>query len=150
MNLGAYTQLYLTYNLHKKGLTAHSFYAILSIEKREGNKTMAIKYSVENRTYHAGIERNARLEALERVLGFTKIVIERTTIKNGRYVREGITSSGILIVRPLHEDKIITAFMVRVEKAASVCHGAGKKQIPPKLYEKIIKNAQRHPELFNI
>ena len=89
---------------------------------------------------------NARISKVN----LSKIVIERTTIKNGRYVREGITSSGILIVRPLHEDKIITAFMVRVEKAASVCHGAGKKQIPPKLYEKIVKNAQRHPELFNI
>ena len=126
------------------------FLCYTKYRKKRGDKTMAIKYNVENRTYHAEIERNARLEALENVLGFTKIVIERTTIKNGRYVREGITSSGILIVRPLHEDKIITAFMVRVEKAASVCHGAGKKQIPPKLYEKIVKNAQRHPELFYI
>ena len=111
---------------------------------------MAIKYSVENRTYHASVERSDRLETLERVLGFTKIVIERKFFRNGRWVREGITSSGILVVRPLDEDIIITAFMVRVEKAAAVCYDAGKKQIPPKLYEKIVKNAQRHPELFYI
>lgn len=112
---------------------------------------MAIKYNLENRTYHAEIERADRLETLEKVLGFTKIVVEQVIQrKDGRWVREGITSSGILIVRPINEDIIITAFMVRKEKAVALCRNSGKKQVPPKLYEKIVKNAQRHPELFYI
>ena len=111
---------------------------------------MAIKCSMEKQTYHAGVERAERMARLEECLGFTNIVVERVCVRNGRAVREGITSSGILVVRSLNSDAIVTAFMVRIEKAYAVCRDAGKKQIPPKLEAKIRKNAIRFPELFNI
>lgn len=109
---------------------------------------MAIKYDRENQTYHAKVENKRRMALLGEKLGFTNIVVER--IDYSRNTREGITSSGILVVRPLDSDVIITAFMVRFNKASAVCKAAGKSCVPPKLAAKIRKNAERFPELFGI
>lgn len=109
---------------------------------------MAIKYDRESRTYHAQVDNKIRMELLDKKLGFTNIVVER--IDYTRNTREGITSSGILVVRPLDSDVIITAFMVRFNKASAVCKAAGKSCVPPKLAAKIRKNAERFPELFGI
>ena len=110
---------------------------------------MAIKYDRENKTIHAEFERSKRFFLLDKYLGFTNIVIEIVE-KNeeGKLARKGLTSSGIIVVRCLHEDKIITAYMAHDYQAERICRKAGKKCAPPKLMDKVKKNAKRHPELF--
>ena len=99
-------------------------------------------------SYHAAYERADRLQALEEVLGFTKIIIEVPVVEEQK--RYCLTSSGILIVKNLHRDYVITAFMATVNQAYRICRMGGKSKIPPKLEKKIIKNNERHKELFYI
>lgn len=99
-------------------------------------------------SYHMTYERADRLQILEDTLGFTKIVLEVPVVnENKRYC---LTSSGILIVKSLYDDFVITAFMVTVDQCYYICRLAGKGQIPPKLHKKIVKNIERHPELLYI
>lgn len=110
---------------------------------------MATTYNRNNRTEHAWIDHTARMALIEEYLGFTNIVVEIIEKrKDGRITRKGLTSSGVVVVRCLNEDKIITAFMAHDYQAEGICRKAGKKCVPPKLMEKIKKNAKRHPELF--
>lgn len=110
---------------------------------------MAITYNRNNRTEHAWIDHVTRMTLIEEYLGFTNIVVEIIDKrKDGRIARKGLTSSGVIVVRCLNEDKIITAFMAREYQAEEICRKAGKKCVPPKLMEKVKKNTKRHPELF--
>ena len=111
---------------------------------------MAIKYDRECTTAHAEFERSERFTLLEERIGFTNIVIEILEKKDGRFRKVGITRSGIIVIRALNFDKIITAFMARDYQVERICKVAGKKCAPPKLMEKVRKNAKRHPELFCI
>lgn len=97
-------------------------------------------------SYHATYERADRLQALEEVLGFTKIILEVPAIQEEK--RYCLTSSGILIIKNLHRDYVVTAFMATVDQAYRICRMAGKADIPPKLKKKVVKNCERHSELF--
>lgn len=109
---------------------------------------MAITYNSTNRTEHAYIDHPERMRLLEEYIGFTGIVVEILDKRKGQYARKGLTSSGLIVVRCLHEDKMITAYMPDEEQAKEICRKAGKKQVPPKLWKKIQKNLERHPELL--
>lgn len=99
-------------------------------------------------SYHAQYERANRLAQLEEVLGFTKIVLEVPVYEeNKRYC---ITSSGILIVKAITEEFVITAFMCNINQCYRLYKMAGKAQVSPKLYKRITKNIERHPELLHI
>ena len=99
-------------------------------------------------SYHAMYERADRLQKLEEVLGFTKVVLEVEVIEEEK--RYCLTSSGILIVKNLHRDFVVTAFMANVDQCYRICRMAGKSQIPPKLHKRVLKNIERHSELFYI
>lgn len=99
-------------------------------------------------SYHAQYERADRLEQLEAVLGFTKVVLEVPVVEEQK--RYCLTSSGILIVKNLYRDFVVTAFMVNVDQCYRLCRMAGKAQMPPKLYKRVVKNMERHSELFYI
>ena len=99
-------------------------------------------------SYHAQVERADRLAQLEEVLGFTKIVLEVPVAEEEK--RYCLTSSGILIVKNLHRDYVITAFMATIDQAYRICKMAGKSQIPPKLEKRVVKNYERHKYLFYI
>ena len=99
-------------------------------------------------TYHAGVERANRLQALEEVLGFTKPVLEVEVYEEEK--RYLLTSSGIIIVKNLYRDIVITAFMANVAQGYRLYRMAGKGQMSPKMEKRITKNCERHPELFTI
>lgn len=99
-------------------------------------------------SYHAQCERADRLAQLEEVLGFTKIVLEVPVVEEQK--RYCITSSGILIIKALHEDFVITAFMCNINQCYRLYRMAGKAQVSPKVYKRITKNLERHAELFHI
>ena len=82
------------------------------------------------------------------VLGFTKIVLEVPVVEEEK--RYCLTSSGVLIVKSLYRDFVITAFMCNVDQCYRLYRMAGKAQVSPKVYKKITKNIERHSELFYI
>lgn len=99
-------------------------------------------------SYHAQVERADRLAQLEEVLGFTKIVLEVEVVEEEK--RYCLTSSGILIVKNLHRDYVVTAFMANIDQCYRLYRMAGKAQMSPKMYKRVIKNCERHKELFYI
>lgn len=92
-----------------------------------------------------------RLAALEEYIGFTNIVLETIEVhkKYGRR-RVGITSSGIMVIRSMRENFIITAYLPTMTEVEKVAKQTGKKCVPPKLLKKVQKNLERHPELMFI
>ena len=99
-------------------------------------------------SYHAQCERADRLTQLEEVLGFTRIILEVPVVEEEK--RYCLTSSGILIIKNLHRDFVVTAFMANIDQCYRICRMAGKAQMPPKLYKRVKKNMERHSELFYI
>lgn len=99
-------------------------------------------------SYHAQVERADRLAKLEEVLGFTKIVLEVPVVEEQK--RYCLTSSGVLIVKNLYHDFVVTAFMVNVDQCYRLYMMAGKGQVSPKMYKRVVKNCERHKELFYI
>ena len=105
-----------------------------------------------NMTYHAEVERVERIGLLAEYIGFTRIVMEVVLPdrrKPGRFRKIGLTSSGIMVVRSMDE-LLITAYLPEIDEVVKLSRRAGKKQVPPKLYNKVLKNLERHPELFHI
>lgn len=101
-----------------------------------------------NLSRHAETERINRLMALEKTLGFTKIVLEVAVEKDE--VRYLLTSSGIIIVKNLYRDIVVTAFMANINQCYRLYRLAGKKQMSPKVYKKVTKNCEKHSNLFEI
>lgn len=99
-------------------------------------------------TYHAQFERAERFAKLEETLGFTSIVMEAISVK--RNVKFCVTSSGILIIKNLQNDYVITAYMLDAKELITISRLAGKKQVPPKLMKRVEKNMVRHADLYRI
>lgn len=99
-------------------------------------------------SYHAEYERADRLARLEEVLGFTNVVLEAPCTERG--VRYCITSSGILIVKNLFTDVVVTAYLINMKQCAFYCRMAGKSCVPPKLEKRVRKNMERHQNLYFI
>ena len=99
-------------------------------------------------SYHAQVERADRLAQLEEVLGFTRIVLEVPVVEEEK--RYCLTSSGIIIVKNLHRDFVVTAFMANINQCYRLYMMAGKGQMSPKIYKRVTKNCERHRELFYI
>ena len=95
-------------------------------------------------TYHAAIERKERFDFIREHFGFTNVVMEG--MRDGKIY--AITSSGVLLVKTL-DGAIITAYPVSIKVATFISRDMlGKRQVPPKLYKKILKNMDRYPECF--
>ena len=95
-------------------------------------------------------ERANRLAVLRDYVGFTNLVFEvREWDREHRdYKRTGITSTGILVVMTDDRSKVITAYLASMDKTVALSRKAGKKQVPPKLYEKILKNMKRYEKYY--
>lgn len=98
-------------------------------------------------TYHAGVERKNRLQALEEVLGFTNPVLEVVMEETKRYQ---LTSSGIIVVTNVFTNLLITAYMANYDQCYRLYKLAGKGEVAPKMKKRVMKNCERHPELFEI
>lgn len=99
-------------------------------------------------SYHAQFERAERFAKLEETLGFTNIAMEAIDPK--RNTKLCVTSSGILIVKDVKTDMVVTAYMISVKELISISRKAGKKQVPPKLMKRVEKNMVRHIDLYRI
>lgn len=104
--------------------------------------------SVKKMSYHAMVERKERIRAIEETLGFTHIVVEWKDYRTN--ARRCITSSGVVLVKNLEKDFLITAFMGTQEQIERICRKAGKKQVPPKLQKRVEKNLKKYSYLLEI
>ena len=95
---------------------------------------------------HILTDRANRLRRLEEVLGFTHVALEWVDEANSK--RYCLTSSGVMIIKALHEDFVITAWMATVDQLYRMCLMMGKAQMPPKLYKRVSKNMERHRDLL--
>ena len=90
-------------------------------------------------TYHAQMERTDRLVYIAMTVGFGEVVFEHRTHEH----RECITDTGVLLVKPLDEEKLITAYIVGMDKAMALYRNTyGNQRMPHRLYNTIRNNAQ--------
>jgi hypothetical protein len=94
-------------------------------------KTTKIKMST-----HVVEERLDRLTYIAMNIGFGKIIIEHCLETK----RECITDTGIILVKDLKEDFLITAFVGTIDKVSAIYHANGYERIPTPIYNKVIKN----------
>lgn len=97
-------------------------------------------------TYHARVERVERIEAIAQTIGITKPVLEYIDYQDQK--RYQLTSTGIILVLALEEDRLITAFMSTYDQASKLYHLVGKKRISPKVEKKIQKNIEKYSYLL--
>lgn len=99
-------------------------------------------------TYHAKVERVQRIEAVARIIGITRPVLEYIDYENGK--RYQLTTTGIILVLALDQELLITAFMATYEQAHKLYSLVGKKRVAPKMEKKINKNLEKYSYLLYI
>lgn len=98
---------------------------------------------------HLVYERANRLEILNEYLGYSNKVLLETYDRNCT-ARVRIFSTGICHIVDLYDDYVITGYALTIKQATAIWYNATGKRMPAQLYKRIIKNMERHPEIFNI
>ena len=94
---------------------------------------------------HVKEDRLDRMVYIATTIGFGKVIFER--VNDDR--RECITDTGVLMVKSITEDFLITAYIMSVDKAIAIFRNiCGDGRMPTYLYETIRKNA-KHVKLQN-
>lgn len=100
-------------------------------------------------THHASRDRYERLCALIDYLGMDEIVLEVPD-----YANEGanlcLTRSGIIIVRGVADNVVITAYMASVNCVYAMYKQAGYQRIPKKLFNRICEINVKYAFLKNL
>ena len=95
---------------------------------------------------HANFDSMDRMIYIDTNLGFGKVVLE---IRR-EDARECLTDTGVLMVKDLHEEFLITAFIARIDKVNAMYRGAGYDHIPDHINSKVMKNAKRHYKMQDL
>ncbi len=98
---------------------------------------------------HLVQDRAGRLAKLQEYLGYSDRVMIEAIDRDG-HARVRILSTGIMLILDLYEDFVITAYMATFSQALAIYKQAGKNRMPEQLKKRLIKNAERHPELFTM
>lgn len=85
---------------------------------------------------HTKTDRLDRMVYIATTVGFGNIVLER--VEGDK--RECLTDTGVLLIKALQTDFLITAFIVSIDKANALYKSAGIARMPDSLYRKINKN----------
>lgn len=94
---------------------------------------------------HVQEDRLDRMVYIATTIGFGEVIFER--VNNDR--RECITDTGVLMVKSIVGDVLITAYIISIDKAIAIFrHVCGDSRMPTYLYETIRKNA-KHVKLQN-
>lgn len=86
---------------------------------------------------HVREERLDRLTYIAMNVGFGEVIIENRLETK----RECITDTGVILVKGLEDDFLITAFIGTIDKVSAIYHANGYERIPTSVYNKVIKNA---------
>lgn len=93
---------------------------------------------------HVQEERLDRLTYIAMEVGFGEVVLEQ------RYPdkRECVTDTGVILVKALNDEFLITAFVATIDKVSAIYLSNGYERIPTAIYNKIAKNT-RHLKAQN-
>jgi hypothetical protein len=91
-------------------------------------------------TRHAIVDRIDRLMYIAQTIGFGEIIAEE--IHNGG--RECLTDSGVILVKAIDEERLITAWIADLDRALAIYRGAGKGNTLPRTIANKIKNNSKH------
>jgi hypothetical protein len=97
-------------------------------------------------TTHARVDRADRLVALIDYLGMDEIILETPDDKQ-QYATLCLTATGIIIVKSTIDNRVITAYMAKVDRVYAMYKTAGYNRIPKKVYQRIIDINRMYPFL---
>lgn len=95
---------------------------------------------------HCKIERLERMVYIATTVGFGDPVFEVYCEDK----RECVTDTGVILVKSLNEDFLITAYIGSIDKISAMYHGAGYDKMPTWLYNKVLKNRRYLKEQDNL
>lgn len=96
-------------------------------------------------------DRLERMVLIATTIGYGNVIKEFVT--QGKYgkVRQCITDTGVVIIKELFTEKVITAYAIRISRAIALYRTeAPNERIPQKLYTTIINNEKKRPFLFGV
>ena len=93
-------------------------------------------------TRHTFAERYDRLEYIMNTVGFGDSILFEAIIPNAENVmrKMQLTDTGVIIVKPLDADIVITTWIATIEQAVRISKTSGHKKMPESLYRKIKNN----------
>ena len=94
---------------------------------------------------HVKEERLDRMTYIAMNVGFGEVIMEHRMETK----RECITDTGVILVKGLEDDFLITAFVGTIDKVSAIYHANGYERIPSSVYNKVVKNAY-HVKMQNI
>lgn len=96
-------------------------------------------------------DRLERMVLIATTIGYGNIIKEFVT--QGKYgkVRQCITDTGVVIIKELFTEKVITVYAIRINRAIALYRTkAPNERIPQKLYTAIVNNEKKRPFLFDV
>lgn len=96
-------------------------------------------------TRHAQVDRMERLVECITHLGVNEIVYERVDTYKPT-VKMAITDTGIILIRAVCDDSVITGYMATVKQAVALFQG----RMPDALFRRVVNNNKKYSFLQNI
>lgn len=87
---------------------------------------------------HVTTDRMNRMLYIAQYVGWGEQVLEIELSQS--HCRYCLTDTGVILVKQLHEDFVITAFVGNMDKVIMMYRTAGYPQIPAYIYNKVVKN----------
>ena len=96
----------------------------------------------KNITRHISQERFARMEYIIDTIGLgDSIVLERiTTFDNHGTHKVQITNTGVMLIRSIDNNRIITAWIASIDQVTKVSRECGQRKVPDSLYRRVVAN----------
>ena len=85
---------------------------------------------------HCKTDRINRMVYIATTVGFGEVVLEVKCEDK----RECVTDTGVILVKALKEDFLVTAYIGSIDKITSMYKAVGKDKMPNWLYSKVVKN----------
>lgn len=101
-------------------------------------------------SYHASTERIERLTACLTTLGYNNFVLQVEDKKRGNGTTQFLTDTGIIIVRNSNNGNLVTGYMATIAQAIKMYRVAGYQKMPDGMYQKVVRNNEKHKELLDI
>lgn len=89
---------------------------------------------------HCTEDRLDRLVKIATTIGFGKVIL--TCEVNGG--RECLTDTGVLLVKDLYEEFLITAYVINIKRLTAMYASHGYTRIPSGIYNTVCKNMKRN------
>ena len=87
---------------------------------------------------HVTTDRMDRMLYIAQYVGWGTPVLE--VVADEADKRYCLTDSGVILVKALYEEFVITAFVGNMDKVVALYRKAGYEQVPHRIYQKVVKN----------